>query len=127
MDAYAVEMLLFVFLLKGATLDVQRKHHTMMKILVNAPLFETALVILTTLLFILDTWCWLTLLSGKLSHNMNFVFKKVYFAITQFHCPLILFLPAAVRMGQLSVVSMNLLLVLDYCRCHVFQLHIINI
>lgn len=67
MGVYALEMLVCLFLLKVATLDVQRKHHTMMKILVNAPLLETAPVILMTLSFILDLWCMLTLLGGKLS------------------------------------------------------------
>ena len=50
----SVEMLVCLFLLKVATLDVQRKRRTMMKILVNAPLLKTAPVTLMTLSFILD-------------------------------------------------------------------------
>lgn len=62
-------MQMCLFLFKVATLDVQRKRHTMMKIPLNAALLETAPVILMTLSFILDLWFLLTLFSGKLSHH----------------------------------------------------------
>lgn len=116
-DFYAAEMLVCLFLLKVATLDVQRKHHSMMKILVNAPLLETAPVILTTLSLILDLWYWLTLLGGKLSHH-KFSFQRSLFFHNSISFPLIFSLSAAVRMGQLSVVSMNIVHVLHDCRCH---------
>lgn len=68
-DVYVVQVLACLFWLKVATLDVHRKLHTMMKILVNAPFLETAPVISTTLSFILELRCCLTLLGGKLSHT----------------------------------------------------------
>lgn len=116
MDVHAVEMLVCLFLLKVATLDVQRKRHTLMKILVNVPLLETVPVILMTPSFILDLWCWLTLLGGKLSHH-KFCFQGCLFFLNSISFPLILSLSAVVRMGQLCVVSMNLVHVLRDFRC----------
>lgn len=110
-------MCVFLLLLKVATLDVQKKHHTMMKILVNAPLVETAPVILTTLSFFLALWCMLVLLHGKLSHH-QLCFQESLFFHNSIYFALVLSLSAAVRMGRLSVVSMSLVHVLHDCRCH---------